>query len=276
MFLDTFQGCYKDGTDDSQDRRYFAGVYFVLRTVLFTLYAFTGMWMRQYIVQQLICTAGILLFAIMRPYKKNFYNNLDATVFSILAAVNTLSMYNCYLSAVALPLSSWAFAMQYILIFCPLMFMIGYIVWHIWKANRKRLKAHLGKALMKCCRCFGPHGDGVGLISILSDAGTPTSSVIDEDFLSFARTVESCGRDQRLNYCRHPSSDPSSVSHLSSGEVEPTSVPNASNSEAAPLIRTVGKKKKSSKKASNSSAGYGGTTTGTDKQQGAASSKTTE
>jgi len=42
MFLDTFQGCYKNGTDDLQDCRYFAGVYSVLRTVLFTLYAYTG------------------------------------------------------------------------------------------------------------------------------------------------------------------------------------------------------------------------------------------
>jgi len=212
----------------------------------------------------------------MRPYKKNFYNNLDATVFSILAAINTLSIYNCYLSAVALPLSTWAFALQYILIFCPMIFISGYVVYHIWKANRNRLKPLLKKAVIKCCCCLQLHEDGVGLISILSDAGTPSSSVIDEDFLSFANTVEACGRDKRLNYHRHPSSDPSSVSHPSSSEVEPTSVQNGSNSEAAPLIRTVGKKKKSSQKTSKSSADYGSTTTTTDKQQGATSSKTTE
>jgi len=100
--------------------------------------------------------------------------------------------------------------------------------------------------------------------------------VIDEDFLSFANTVEACGRDKNLNYHRHPSGDPSSVSQLSSSEVKPTSAQNTINSEAAPLIRTVGKKKKSSQKTSKTSADYGSTTTTTDKQQGATSSKTTE
>ena len=115
LLLDTFQGCFKDGTNGTRDCRYFAGLYFILRTFLFTTYAYTGIWFQQYVVQQLVCTVAILLFAIIRPYKKDFYNNLDAVMLGILAMINALSMYNMYYASQGLPLPIWAFSVQYIL-----------------------------------------------------------------------------------------------------------------------------------------------------------------
>ena len=154
MFLDTFQGCYKDGTNGAKDCRYFAGLYFVLRTVLFTTYAYTGIWFRQYTVQQIVCTITILLFAIIRPYKNNFYNNLDAMIFGILAAINTLSIYNTFLTSLDLPLPPLPFAVQYILIFCPLIYMIGYISWLFWSAYKHKILPHVQETIMKALNIF--------------------------------------------------------------------------------------------------------------------------
>ena len=84
VFMDAFQGCYKDGTDGTRDCRYFAAVYPLFKIILFFAYALT--------LSELfyaVGTMGFLLFAvvivIVQPYKKKFatYNTTD-TVFILL------------------------------------------------------------------------------------------------------------------------------------------------------------------------------------------------
>ena len=62
----------------------------------------------------------MIVFSIVRPYKKTFYNNLDITMWGILAMINALSMYNVYYATQGFALSRWAFVLQYMLIYCPL------------------------------------------------------------------------------------------------------------------------------------------------------------
>ena len=134
-FLNAFQGCYKDGTeaDNKYDFRWFAGVYFLLRIILFVVYAFTPDWFMQYTLQQFVCIAGILLFSLFCPYKQGFYNKLDAIMFAILAGINTLTMYNYYLTVIAAPLSVWAFAIQYVLIWTPLLYIAVFLIYYFWR-----------------------------------------------------------------------------------------------------------------------------------------------
>ncbi len=176
MFLDTFQGCFKDGTNGTRDYRYFAGVYFILRILFFTLYAYTGMWIRQYFIQQLFCTVAVLLFAVFRPYKKDFYNNLDATIFGVLALINAVSMYNIYFTSLDQPASKWAFAIQYILIFCPLVYMVVYVMWAVIKNNRQKLKKFFR---------FGSVDENTTLLSSHHDDGS-----LDAEFLAFAAVMD--------------------------------------------------------------------------------------
>ena len=204
LFLDTFQGCFKDGTNGTRDFRYFAGLYFVLRTVLFTSYAYSGLWFQQYIVQQLVCTIGILLFAIVRPYKKNFYNNLDALLLGILAMINTLSIFNIFFAELGLPLPKWGFAIQYVLIFCPLIYMTCYVVWRVARNNKRSLQRCLER-----CRRSGLSEASVLLPAVAQGTADETSErpqlssiSVDDEYRQFADEVEAFGRDRERNRYR--------------------------------------------------------------------------
>lgn len=139
-FLDFFHGCFKDGTDGGIDCRYFAGLYFILRIILFSLYAGTATWELQYTAQMIFFLVWAFLFASFRPYKKEWINYVDMSLFLILAAITSLSMYNLLLTRVHLHLSTWAFVMQYILIFIPLFYCVGYFLILFCSAQKESLR----------------------------------------------------------------------------------------------------------------------------------------
>ena len=192
LFLDTFQGCFKDGTNGTRDCRYFAGLYFILRTILFAAFAYGGIWIQQYVIQQLVCTLAILLFTTIRPYKKDFYNNLDAVMLGILAMINALSIYNIYFADVGTPLPNWGFAVQYVLIYCPLLYMTCYVVWKAVKLRKQ--------CLIQCLRrCLGRNLSE--RTALLSDVlNTSSEASVDEEYRHFADQVEAFGRDRERNY----------------------------------------------------------------------------
>ena len=87
IFIDAFQGCYKDGTDGTRDCRYFAVAFLFARISLFFIYA----------LSQSVLFYGTALFVfislamaivIMQPYKPRFstYNAVDS-VLVLLAAL---------------------------------------------------------------------------------------------------------------------------------------------------------------------------------------------
>ena len=134
LFLNTFYGCYKDGRDGTWDFRYFAGLYFVFRLVFLSVYYLsTSSWSLQYTLQQIMCTAGFFLFAVFRPYRNDFYNKVDATMFVILATINALSIYN-YLTEKNAS-SQLVFGFIYVLIWFPLVYMLIFLFYHFWKSN---------------------------------------------------------------------------------------------------------------------------------------------
>ena len=65
LFLNTFYGCYKDGTEGTSDCRYFAGLYFVFRIVFIsTYYCIITSWSRQYMPCSRLC---VLLVSFSLP-----------------------------------------------------------------------------------------------------------------------------------------------------------------------------------------------------------------
>ena len=87
IFMDAFQGCYKDGTDGTRDCRYFAVVQPLCKIILYFVYAVTPS-----DLFYPIGTVGLLLLAILiaivQPYKKKFdaYNTTDTVLILLLAA----------------------------------------------------------------------------------------------------------------------------------------------------------------------------------------------
>ena len=143
QFLNSFHGCYKDGTDSTQgmniDCRWFAGFYFLLRFILFTVFAFTPSWSLQYVTQQLVCIVALLMVVILRPYKRDLFNIFDALIFANLATLSALSMYNFHVTITEDHTDLWPFVLQYILIFSPLLIIV-YIVWRKCRSLRKEEK----------------------------------------------------------------------------------------------------------------------------------------
>ena len=86
IFVDAFQGYYKDGTNGTQDCRYFAGVYLFLRLVLFVLFAVIRSGM--YCAVAILALIGVaMLIARVQPYKAEFatYNAVDSIFILALA-----------------------------------------------------------------------------------------------------------------------------------------------------------------------------------------------
>ena len=85
-FMDTFQGCYKNRTDSSYDRRWFSAVYLIIRIAVHLVVAWT-----QDMKLLAFCIAALLIFTviligIVQPYKSPVYSRLDTVLILILAA----------------------------------------------------------------------------------------------------------------------------------------------------------------------------------------------
>ena len=85
-FIDAFQGCFKDGTNGTQDCRYFPALYFVFRLLLFLLYALT-LSAAFYAVAILVVIGIAMLIIIVQPYKAKFssYNVVESVLVLTLA-----------------------------------------------------------------------------------------------------------------------------------------------------------------------------------------------
>ena len=93
MFMDTFQGCYKDGTNGTRDCRMFSALYLITRVVAYLPLGFGLASLRVITIVSILLTL-ILLVTCYRPYKKDFYNKLDVFFFLILIGTN-LTLANC-------------------------------------------------------------------------------------------------------------------------------------------------------------------------------------
>ena len=83
VFMDTFQGCYKE---TPRDCRYFAGFYLFLRCINLMLYSLTKNPIYFSLAMYLMMIA-LLLVAICRPYKHQIRNTIDTVIFLVAIAI---------------------------------------------------------------------------------------------------------------------------------------------------------------------------------------------
>ena len=129
-FVEVFQGCYKDGTNGTPDRRFFAGMYFVFRVIIFSLHTIPVS-LTNYVVLllslQFVLTIGAILIIILEPYKVSFYNKLDATVFGILALAYAILLFIYWTFLLTGKIPSAGLAILFILVLLPLVYMVIFI-----------------------------------------------------------------------------------------------------------------------------------------------------
>ena len=135
-FVDAFQGCYKDGRNGGPDRRYFAGIYFIFRIIIFTIYTISESILAIFTELQTAYVVFLLTIVILRPYKKTFYNFLDGFFFAILAVSSGITMYIYTILVETNVMSKKLFFLTYAIQFIPSIYMVTYVVlWLLMKSH---------------------------------------------------------------------------------------------------------------------------------------------
>ena len=94
IFVDIFQGCYKDGTNGTFDLRFVSSFYMILRIVL--LFGSFGCNSTSYydscslVVVFMLLFLLLLFFALVRPYKVQRMNTLDSLLLASLSLISFL------------------------------------------------------------------------------------------------------------------------------------------------------------------------------------------
>ena len=88
QILDAFQSSFKD------NYRFFAGLYFLYRAIILAAYAYSGTVFQFYSTVQLELILVLALHAICQPYKKRKHNIIDALLFTNLAVINAITLFN--------------------------------------------------------------------------------------------------------------------------------------------------------------------------------------
>ena len=93
-FMDYFQGCYKNGTNNTLDYRYIAGMYLLIRIIHHIPDMLCNRYSAFYF---LIPLAMSLIFGMLRPYRTDAYNRLDCLYFGLLALAQLWRMCAMYI-----------------------------------------------------------------------------------------------------------------------------------------------------------------------------------
>ena len=136
-FVEAFQGCYRDGTDGTIDCRFFAGVYFIFRCVLFVIMAMTSSYPVAFTAIIITLTFFLLLIAIFRPYKKQRYNIVDSAMIFLLISITALQLHIYYTLRQTLQMSH-LFIIYHFLLALPLVYISVYIVNWLYRRWKQR------------------------------------------------------------------------------------------------------------------------------------------
>jgi len=127
--MDTFQGCYKDGTSGTCDCRYFAGLYFLIRISFSSIgLALTYNWHLTILV--IMFGIAVILVAGFRPYKQTSYNVLDVSILALLALLFQIYLVMITHGSLTGQFSRWLFGLLCVLGTLPLLYFIIFVSYH--------------------------------------------------------------------------------------------------------------------------------------------------
>ena len=146
MFVESFQGQYKDGTNGTRDFRMVSASFLILR--ILTMASFSN---HHYLFgfSELHCMLFILalcFYAITRPYKLNFNNNVDILILALLA-IFLFTMHNETYHP-ELTYTHYALPVTTVLLSVPHMVLISYICHKL--AMKAGITQHLKRKYKRC------------------------------------------------------------------------------------------------------------------------------
>ena len=129
--LPAFQGCYQ------HKYGFFAGVLFLFR--IFFLAAFAVAWNVEtmFVWNAAISLALLLFHAVLQPYENRLINILDTFMYTNMVLINLISLYSLYAFQDSGAIHPTAFYIQLLLIYAPMGYITGWIVFSLVRAFRK-------------------------------------------------------------------------------------------------------------------------------------------
>ena len=138
-FMDSFQGCYKNGTDGTRDCRFFAAVYVFMRIVLLGTFALTRSGFYYPLATVTLALLGISV-AFFQPYKSTAHNKIDSfLIFSLVINYTSRMAQLTTYGHQTLQIVSFVMIRSSVLV--PFFYVIGLLVY--WLVVRKRLPQKL-------------------------------------------------------------------------------------------------------------------------------------
>ena len=94
--------------------------------------------------QQVVVVAAVVMFAVFQPYRERLYNVVDVLAFAMLAVINSITIYHGIIGLMGQPISVLLLALQYILVFMPLLIMTAVVIWKtmLYFCGSRRLKSY--------------------------------------------------------------------------------------------------------------------------------------
>ena len=132
--VDDYTGAFKNGCNNANDYRYFAGLYLLLRIVIICLYYIP---IQQYLIimdiqiSVFVVAGGAIM--IFRPYRKNIHNFSEFLLFLILALLSGIAIIPFYFRSF---ISSSSFNANIIPLYFPSFIVILYCMYWIIKKVR--------------------------------------------------------------------------------------------------------------------------------------------
>ena len=188
-FVDKYQGCFRDGSHWGHDFRFFAGLYFALRIVFAVVVTSVSTW--PYVLLILSMTTS-LAFALMRPYKRNFYNKLDSVFFGLLALAYfcIVLVQRLVFTGEDLTLAKLPSVLTFILGILPLIYIIVFTFY--WVIVKRKL---LHKCLALCICISENRRELILSYSELDYEVTPIATVRNHVTSTLIESVENSGQE---------------------------------------------------------------------------------
>ena len=168
IFVDVFQGYFKNGTNGTRDCRYFAAVYLLLRFIMFVLFAITRSAVF-YAMAGLVFIGVAMILAIVQPYKTEFavYNVVDSVFILTMAMWCGTAVFYTTAQAKGRYLLVISVIVSYLVAALPLLY-LGVIFLH-WICSRRGIGQRLFQSIKSRMQRFCRRAHGIGLEESLPD-----------------------------------------------------------------------------------------------------------
>uniref|UniRef100_A0A1X7UZX8 TRP C-terminal domain-containing protein n=1 Tax=Amphimedon queenslandica TaxID=400682 RepID=A0A1X7UZX8_AMPQE len=115
------------------DLRWVSSLYFTMRIAMILAYITTSTFIAQVLIQQVLLCIMVTIILVLQPYKKRVHNQIDGCIFLLIIIINSITLYQYTLSISMENLSLFAFIIQYILVYLPMIWIAVYIIWRVIK-----------------------------------------------------------------------------------------------------------------------------------------------